>query len=364
MSAATRQTVQAIPAYVGPDTIRALVGYEDVVEEVAAALADFSRGLGDSPVAVFAPAGRDGDVHVKSAWLPGRSVFTVKVATWFAERARRGGTPGAGAVAVFDARTGDLQAVLEDEHHLSDIRTAAAGALAARTLARPDSAVVGVLGTGVQAYLQILAAADELPIREARVWGRRDERVRRLAAALVTRRPDLRVTPVGTARQACEGADVLVTATASTEPLVDAEWLAPGLHITAVGADDPTKAELSPSCLYRADRIVVDSRALTAVHGDLARAQAAFPEPAELGEVLAGSAPGRERADEITVCKLIGLGVQDLAAAQVTLDLLRGTGPQRSRPPACATDLPLSNAPRQGGQRRHPAVGCHDPDAA
>lgn len=161
--------MQAIPAYVGPDTIRALVGYEDVVEEVAAAFADFSRGLGDSPVAVFAPAGREGDVHVKSAWLPGRAVFTVKVATWFLERARQGGTAGAGVVAVFDARTRDLRALLEDEHHLSDIRTAAAGALAARALARPDSAVLGVLGTGVQAYLQVLAAADELPIREVRI---------------------------------------------------------------------------------------------------------------------------------------------------------------------------------------------------
>ena len=251
-------TTRAFPAYVGPDTIRAIVGYEDVVAPVAAAFADFSRGLGDSPVAVFAPAGRGGDVHVKSAWLPGRPVFTVKVATWFAERARQGGTPGAGVVAVFDARTGDLRALLEDEHHLSDIRTAAAGALAARTLARPDSAVLGVLGTGVQAYLQVLAAADELSIREVRVWGRREMRVRRLAAALDARRPGLRMTPVDTVRQACEGADVLVTATASTEPLVDAAWLTPGLHITAVGADDPAKAELSPTCLLRADQIVVE----------------------------------------------------------------------------------------------------------
>lgn len=169
--------------------------------------------------------------------------------------------------------------------------------------------------------------------------------MRRLTAALGVRRPDLRVTPVGTTRQACEGADVLVTATASTEPLVYDGWLAPGLHITAVGADDPTKAELSPACLHRADWIVVDSRALTAVHGDLARAQTAFPELTELGEVLAGAAPGRERADEITVCKLIGLGVQDLAAAQVTLDRLRGTGPHRSQPPACATDLRADTAP-------------------
>ncbi|MDW4911073.1 hypothetical protein RB628_38620 [Streptomyces sp. ADMS] len=84
-----------MPAHFGPDAIRAAVGYEDVLEPVATALADYSRGLGESPVAVFAPAGRDGDVHVKSAWLPGRPIFTVQVATWFLERARRGGIPGA-----------------------------------------------------------------------------------------------------------------------------------------------------------------------------------------------------------------------------------------------------------------------------
>ena len=327
------------PVHHGPDAIRAAVGYEDVLEPVAAALADFSRGLGDSPVAVFAPAGADGDVHVKSAWLPGRAVFTVKVATWFRERACRGGTPGAGIVAVFDAETGDLRALLQDEHHLSDVRTAAAGALAARTLARPDSAVLGVLGTGVQAYLQVLAAADELPITEVRVWGRHPDRTARFARAVRSRRPDLRVVPVADPRSACADVDLLVTATASTRPLVQAPWLAPGVHVTAVGADDPTKVELAAGCLRSADRLVVDSRSLALVHGDLAHARTARDDVIELGEVLSGSAPGRGHPDEITLCKLIGLGVQDLAAAEVALELLREDAPAKARPPAGAQDL-------------------------
>jgi ornithine cyclodeaminase/alanine dehydrogenase-like protein (mu-crystallin family) len=329
-------------AYYGADAIRAAVGFEDVIAPVAAALADFSRGLGDSPGAVFAPAGRDGDVHVKSAWLPGRPVFTVKVATWFAARADRGDTAGSGLVAVFDAHTGDLRALLEDDHHLSDIRTAAAGALAARVLARPDSTVLGVLGTGVQAYLQVLAAAGELPIRVVRAWGRDPDRAGRFARAVRARRPDLRVTLSDTPRQACEDVDVLVTATSSTEPLVDAAWLTPGLHITAVGADDPAKVELSPACIARADRVVVDSRALAEIHGDLAHAAGTAgirprQTPAELGELLVTTA-GRTSDDEITIGKLIGLGVQDLAAAEITIGRL-ATATTSVRPPASVNDL-------------------------
>ncbi|MFE0732000.1 ornithine cyclodeaminase family protein [Streptomyces antibioticus] len=321
--------------YFAPDAIRAAVGYEDVVEPVARALADYSRGLGESPVTVFAPAAEEGDVHVKSAWLPGRSVFTVKVASWFLERSRRGGTPGSGVIAVFDAHTGDLRALLEDEHHISDIRTAAAGALAARALARPDSTVLAVLGTGTQAYLQTLAAADVLPLREVRVWGRDPSRVRRVADAVRARRPDVRVIAAATAPQACAGADVLVTATAAREPFVDAGWLTPGMHITAVGADDPSKAELPAACLARGDRVVVDSRELARTHGDLARAGMDTAPLPELGEIIAGTEPGRANDDDITVCKLIGLGVQDLAAAEVALRRL-GEGTSRPRRPAAA----------------------------
>jgi ornithine cyclodeaminase/alanine dehydrogenase-like protein (mu-crystallin family) len=330
-------------AHYTPDRIRAVVGFEDLTESVARALVDRSRGLGASPVTVFAPRGNDGDVHVKCAWLPGRAIFTVKVATWFAARIARGDPPSAGFVAVFDAETGVLLALLEDDHHLSDVRTAAAGALATRMLARPDAATLGVLGTGVQAYLQVLAAASERPIRHVKVWGRNPERGARLIRAVVARRPDLSVTLSPTAQAACRGADVVVTATSSREPLIEPAWLEPGIHITAVGADDAEKCELAPGCLARADRIVVDSRELTKQYGDLARAIAAGviggeQRLTELGELLANTAPGRAGEEEITVCKLVGLGVQDLAAAEVSLARLEaGTVP--AWPPASATDL-------------------------
>ena len=326
-----------------PDRIRAAVGFEDVIESVARALADHSRGLGDSPVSVFAPKGRDGDVHVKSAWLPSRAIFTVKIATWFVARAARGDSASGGIVAVFDSETGDLRALLEDDHHISDIRTAAAGALATRALARSDATTLSVLGTGVQAYLQVLAAASARPIRDVKIWGRNPMRGDRLARAVLARRPDLRVICSPTLQGACRGADVLVTATSSREPLVKPEWLEPGTHITAVGADDRAKCELAPACLARADRIVVDCRDLTKKYGDLARAIAegvleSAQVFAELGEVLANAELGRTRAGEITVCKLVGLGVQDLAAAEVSLARLEaGIIPHRR--PASAADL-------------------------
>ena len=330
-------------AHYTPDRIRAVVGFEDLTESVARALADRSRGLGASPVAVFAPQGNNGDVHVKSAWLPGRAIFTVKVATWFAARIARGDPPSAGFVAAFDAQTGVLRALLEDDHHLSDVRTAAAGALATRMLARPDAATLGVLGTGVQAYLQVLAAASERPIRHVQIWGRNPERGARLARAVLARRPDLGVSLSPTAQAVCRGADVVVTATSSREPLIEPAWLEPGIHITAVGADDAEKCELAPGCLARADRIVVDSRELTKEYGDLARAIAAGvigkeQQFTELGELLANNALGRAGEDEITVCKLVGLGVQDLAAAEVSLARLE-TGTVPARPPASAADL-------------------------
>jgi len=327
----------------GPDRIRAALGFADVVEPVAAALVAYSQGRGEAPVTVFAPAGPDGDVHVKSAWLPGRPFFTVKVATWFAARAARGGSAGGGMVAVFDAVTGDLHSLLEDEHHLSDIRTAAAGALAARHLARPGAATLAVIGTGVQAYLQTLAAAAERPIRTVRLWGRAPDRTGRLAHLLRRRLPGTAVSPVPDIRGAVAGADLVVTATASRAPLVRADWLDPGTHVTAVGADDAGKCELEPALLARADRLVVDSRELAGRYGDVARALAehVLPSgcaPAELGELLAGLAPGRTADRDITVCKLIGVGVQDLAAAEVAVTRLT-RGPLPTAAPPCARDL-------------------------
>ncbi|MGW0148038.1 ornithine cyclodeaminase family protein [Streptomyces sp. NPDC003333] len=325
--------------FFGPDRIRAAVGTRDVLEPVRQALVDHSRALGEAPAVVFAPAGREGDVHVKSAWLPGRSVFTVKVASWFLARKELGLPPGSGIVAAFDAATGDLRALLEDDHHLSDIRTAAAGALGARALATPHASVLGVVGTGVQGYLQALAVADSLPVRAVHVWGRDPAAVRRVVDALAARRRDLDVRPAPDLARMCGAVDVLVTATSSTEPLIRHDWLRPGVHVNAVGADDPFKAELTEECFRRAHRVVVDSRALNRLHGELSRVQDDDIEVVELGAVLSGDAPGRSGDEDITICKLIGLGVQDLAAAETALKRLHA-GTHVSDPPSALDLLP------------------------
>lgn len=314
-------------------TIRQAIGLDDLIEPVARAFADFSQGLGESPISVFAPAGPDGDVHVKSAWLPGRTVFTIKVASWFAARAAAGRSAGSGFVAVHDAMTGDLLALLQDEHHLSDVRTAAAGAIATRLLARTDARTLAVLGTGVQAYLQVLAAQAVRPIDNVLIWGRRRQAAHVLRTAISSRLPDIAVSVVERAEHAVQNADVIVTATASRQPILYGSWLRPGQHVTAVGADDAAKAELDPTCFAGADLLIVDSRtAAPLLAGDLRRALeaeaiTAASITAEIGDLVLGRHPGRQDSSQITVTKLIGLGVQDLAAAETVIHQLRDGGP-------------------------------------
>ncbi|MFI6323513.1 ornithine cyclodeaminase family protein [Nonomuraea sp. NPDC050556] len=296
------------------ETLRAAVSLGDLIEPVSRAFADYSAGLGETPLAVFAPAGEQGDVHVKSAWLRGWPYFTVKVATWFAAR-----TPAtSGYIAVHSAATGDLLALLRDEHHLTDLRTAAAGAIAARLLACPDSTTLTVLGAGTQARLQTEAAAAVLPLERILIWGRNPESARTLATTLTTSGGPV-VSAVSDPAEAVRQADVIVTATGSRAPVLHGSWLRPGQHITAVGADDLTKAELDPACFARADVVAVDSRSLAPLFaGDLTG-----PIDAELGELILGRHPGRTHPAQITVAKLIGLGIQDLAAATVAMEALR-----------------------------------------
>ncbi|MGW3090109.1 ornithine cyclodeaminase family protein [Streptomyces sp. NPDC001108] len=314
-----------------PDRIRAVVGLADLVEPVADAFTAFST-IEDAraPVMVL-PVAQGGDSHVKATYLPGGRHFLVKVANWFPGNRARGMTEGGGFVALFDASTGAVRAVLEDEHHLSDLRTAAAGAVCARALSRPDATRAIVLGTGRQAELQARALTLVRPVRRLRVWGRDHRRALALADRLGQDLPHVDVTATADPERAVRHSDIVVTATASPTPVLFGSWLRPGQHITALGADDPTKRELDGACLNRATRVIVDSRDLALRHGDihaaLARGEITRDRvDGEIGEVLAGRAPGRRTPDDITVAKLIGIGPQDLAAAETVLTLLERTG--------------------------------------
>jgi ornithine cyclodeaminase len=307
------------------DTLRATVTPLDLLDATREAFVAVTEGRMRTTANVLDLD--DGDVHVKSASEVGGAIYSVKLASLIPSNGDRDLPPGGGAIVVCSAVTGTPLALLVDDHYLTDARTAIAGALASDLMARPGASSVAVLGSGEQARLQVLTLSGLRPLDRVVVWARRAEAAEATAAAL---REGLRdgceVTVASSVREAVEATDIVITATASREPLVEADWLRPGQHISGIGADDDRKHELSTACFARADRIVVDLRAQTLPKAELARAieqRAVEPERiVEMGAVLAGRATGRGGEHEITIAKLSGLAAQDLAAAKVVMQRL------------------------------------------
>jgi ornithine cyclodeaminase len=220
---------------------------------------------------------------------------------------------------LFSAKTGLVEAVLLDNGYLTDVRTAAAGAVAAKWLAREDASKVGIVGAGVQARLQLQALALVRDIAEARVWARDTDKAAAYAARMEGEL-GIAVTPSADVESLVGESDIVVTTTPSKTPLIEAAWLHPGLHVTAMGSDDDYKTELAPGVLAAADIYVCDRQSQCAVLGELHHAvaagvvapEASFP---ELGQIIAGQKDGRTDAAQVTVCDLTGTGVQDTAIA-------------------------------------------------
>jgi ornithine cyclodeaminase len=294
-----------------------------LIDAMAAAFDAYASGRAELPSVIHldVPEAR-GEVHVKAGHLHGAARYAVKVVSGFS----RPDPPTVdGLVLVFDASDGTLAALILDGGYLTDVRTGAAGGLAARHLAPEAVRTVAVLGTGAQARYQLDALACERSFERVRVWGRDAGRARSCVEELGRRRlPASSIETADSVERAVAGADVILTCTASTEPLLRAEWVAPGMHVTAVGSDHPSKRELEPSVLARADIVIVDSRDQCSRLGELHHAVEAgvlAPDAAvELGDVAAGRHPGRTSVDQITVCDLTGVGVQDVAAAALVLE--------------------------------------------
>ncbi|MGA1857860.1 ectoine utilization protein EutC [Azospirillum sp. 11R-A] len=260
-----------------------------------------------------------GEVDVKTAYVPGLDGFAIKISPGFFGNPALGLPSVNGLMVLLSSRTGLVEALLLDNGYLTDVRTAAAGAVAASHLSRPDSAVAAIFGAGVQAALQLEALTLVRPIREARLWARQPERAA-AAAARLSERLGFPVHAATDGRSAVAGADIVVTTTPADRPILMADWLEPGQHVTAMGSDAEHKNELDPAILSRADLYVADRLTQTRRLGELHHAIAAgtvaadrdFP---ELGAVIAGQAAGRASTDAITVCDLTGTGVQDTAIA-------------------------------------------------
>jgi len=299
----------------------------DVTERAFAAL--HGGGVVMPPVLSMALPAVNGEVDVKTAWIPGFDGFAIKVSPGFFDNPKRGLPSLNGLMILFSATTGLVEAVFLDNGYLTDVRTAAAGAVVARHMAPATVTTAGVLGTGVQARLQLQAAHLVRPFRRALVWGRDPTKAADTAADLAaTLGIDAHLEP-NRVRLVAES-QLVVTTTPARAPILRAAWLHPGLHITAMGSDQAEKNELDPAILARAELYVCDRLSQAETLGELRAALAAGAwtrgTPPELGAVVAGAVPGRPSPDAVTVADLTGTGAQDTAIATHALAACRALG--------------------------------------
>jgi ornithine cyclodeaminase/alanine dehydrogenase-like protein (mu-crystallin family) len=309
---------------IGEDQIRAAVSLPDAIDAVRAGFAAMAAGrvrLGGT-IHLDVPEAA-GELHVKGAHVEGEPYIVVKVAGGFYENPAKGLPVGPGMMLVIAAATGIPTALLNDNGWLTDVRTAAAGAVAADLLAKRRLSKVTVVGSGVQARLQLHALTEVREPDRVVIWGRDHRRAEQCASELA----DELTADVGPARDletAVREADLVITVTPSRTPLVRADWLSPGVHVTAVGSDGPLKRELESAVLQRADVMVVDSIEQCAQLGELHHALAdgsveMADVTSELGELVASGEPLRTSDELISVCDLTGVGVQDWAIATLVM---------------------------------------------
>ncbi len=304
------------------DEVRAVLDMASCIDAVEAAFVSYSGGSAELPGVIHLDVPESkGEIHVKAGHLHGAPYYAVKVASGF-----YGTDPAAydGMVVVFDSRDGSPAAFILDNGFITDQRTGAAGGVAARHLAPQEVGTVAVIGTGLQARYQLDALSVIRPgFSTVRVWGRNPDNAAICIEDLRSRNglQGCRYEAASSVSAAVEGADVVITCTASRAPLVSLDMLAPGAHVTAVGSDGEGKQELHPAVLAAADILAVDSKDQCARLGELQHAVAGI-DSVELGEIAGGHAPGRVSEGQLTVCDLTGVGVQDVAAANLVMSRL------------------------------------------
>jgi len=311
--------------------IRGLVTPQAALEAVRDGFTRLARGQAVLPgvINLDLPAAQ-GEVHVKGAHLLGTPFFSIKEAAGFYGNSARGLPVGSGLILVFDAESGFLSAVLFDNAFLTELRTASAGALCAELLARRSLRKLAMIGSGNQARYQLESLLLVRRPERVVVWSRRPDAAAAYASEMAAMH-GLPVSAVGSAREAVEGADLVVTVTPARAPVVEAAWVAPGCHVTAVGSDGADKIELDPALLAKADKVVADRvdqcLRLGELHHAVERGLLSRERVhAELGEIAAGMKPGRTRDDEITVADLTGVGIQDAAVSNLAVAEARRRG--------------------------------------
>jgi ornithine cyclodeaminase len=304
------------------DDILCVLPKIDTVALMEIGFSEYSRGR-----VVVPPVGEllfndpPGDVHIKYGYIEADEHFVIKIAGGFYNNPSIGLSSSQGLMLVFSSRTGVLEAVLLDNGHLTNVRTAAAGAVAAKHLAPQEIRGIGILGAGIQAELQLVHVQEVRPCRRVMFWTPKTEEVEPFLKRFAD--SDFSVEAASAPAEVAAECNLIVTATPSTSPLLMADDIMPGTHITAVGSDTAEKIELDPAILGHADIVVVDSLEQSKTRGEVFRAVSAGAIEAnrvrELGEVLDRTSRIRTDDTQISICDLTGVAVQDIQIAKAVL---------------------------------------------
>ena len=263
----------------------------------------------------------NGEVDIKTAYIHGLENFAIKIASGFLDNRALGLPTGSGMMVLISAKTGRPEAVLLDNGYLTDVRTGIAGAIAAKHLVPKNIRTAGVIGSGMQARYQIRGLKLVPQFREVLVFGIQKEQVGQYVQEM-TQELGVPVKAAESAEQVVRESDMVVTTTPSRDPFLKAEWLHPGLHITCMGSDAEHKQELYPEVFAKADLIACDRVSQVFRLGELHHALEAGvvtdrTSVIELGEIITGKVSGRTDDQQITICDLTGVGVQDTQIARL-----------------------------------------------
>ncbi len=308
------------------DEIKRLIDTTQLIEEIETGFVLYSEGKVNVPPVGFLHFDHPpGDVHIKYGFISGDEYYVLKIASGFYDNPELGLPAGDGLLLVFRQKTGELELILLDKCWLTDMRTAAAGAVAAKHLAAKTIHHIGIVGTGVQARLQLQMLRDVVDCKSCFIWGRDSTKVEGmiedLRATESVQAWGLDVQAAGTLDDLVSQCNLIVTTTSAKSPLIRADRVQRGTHITAMGSDDLGKQELEAAVLANADLVVADSVSQCVHHGEcLAAIREGLIDAGsilELGQVIKDPALGRTSEDQITVADLTGVAVQDIQIAKM-----------------------------------------------
>jgi len=302
--------------------VQSLIDIEELIAALEQAHIQYSTGKAVMPVRLVMPlTDIQGRITSMPGYLTQDQALGIKIVTYFQKNQTRGLPAILATIMLFSSDTGKMIAVM-DGSYITAIRTACASAMATKALANPTTLVLGVLGAGVQARAHIRALSRVREFRKIKIHSPSGASGETLRKELESEDVKITMEVANTAEAAVRDTDLIVTATTSRTPILRSEWLRPGAHINAVGSHRPDLREIDGATLARA-KVIVDSReAIMAECGDilLAIAEKSFAEQdihGEIGEVLAGTIPGRTNRNEITLYKSVGIAIQDVAAAHL-----------------------------------------------